>query len=102
MSARTGRLLAAAVRLLLLLLAVLTLLPASSAGAQAADQPPAADGAPGEAAAQLAERHRPVLQLKAQDGTCDPDGEPYAPIPVDAVLGNPRCCCARWATPTRS
>ncbi|MEZ5264337.1 MAG: Vps62-related protein [Acidimicrobiales bacterium] len=31
-----------------------------------------------------------MLQLKAQDGTCDPDGEPYAPIPVDAVLGNPQ------------
>ena len=42
-----------------------------------------------DAARELAERHAPIVMIKAQDGPCDPDGEPYAPTSVDIVLDNP-------------
>ncbi len=48
----------------------------------ASDDPTSAD------ALTLAERHAPVVVLKAQSGPCDPDGEPFAPMPVDVVLDN--------------
>ncbi|MEO1061418.1 MAG: hypothetical protein AAFZ07_08365 [Actinomycetota bacterium] len=51
-----------------------------AAGAQQGDRDPAAE---------LAERHAPVLVLKAQDDECDTDGEPYLPTSVDIVLDNP-------------
>jgi len=38
---------------------------------------------------ELAERHAPVIMLKAQDDECDPDGEPYRPESVEIVLDNP-------------
>ncbi|MCP3856467.1 MAG: Vps62-related protein [Actinomycetia bacterium] len=40
-------------------------------------------------AQQLADRYAPVMVLKAQDGPCDPEGEPYAPTNVEIVLDNP-------------
>lgn len=42
-----------------------------------------------EAARALAERHAPIVMIKAQDGPCDADGEPYAPTSIDIVLDNP-------------
>jgi hypothetical protein len=42
-----------------------------------------------EAARELAERHAPIVMIKAQDGPCDAAGEPYAPTSVDIVLDNP-------------
>lgn len=36
----------------------------------------------------LAERHAPLVMVAAQDGACDPDGEPYRPMSVDLVLDN--------------
>ena len=41
------------------------------------------------AALQLAEQYVPVLMLKEQQDECDPDGEQYEPIDVEAILGNP-------------
>jgi hypothetical protein len=38
---------------------------------------------------ELVEKYAPVVMLKAQDGPCDPDGEPYSPQAVDIVLDNP-------------
>ncbi len=38
---------------------------------------------------ELVEKYAPIVMLKAQDGPCDPDGEPYAPQSVDIVLDNP-------------
>lgn len=49
----------------------------------------AQDGGDVSAEQQLAERYAPIVMLKAQDGPCDPDGEPYAPTSVDIVLDNP-------------
>ncbi|HEX7095511.1 MAG TPA: hypothetical protein VF183_06495, partial [Acidimicrobiales bacterium] len=44
-----------------------------------------------ESAAQvLAARYAPVMMLKHHPKECSKVGEPYAPIPVDAVLGNPQ------------
>lgn len=40
-------------------------------------------------AQELAERYAPIVMVKAQDGPCDADGEPYEPAPVDIVLDNP-------------
>jgi hypothetical protein len=42
----------------------------------------------GDAAQQLADRYAPIFMLKAQDEQCDTYGEPYAPMSVDALLGN--------------
>lgn len=47
-------------------------------------------GAEQAAARQLAQRYAPLLMLQAQSEECDPDGEPYAPASVEAVLGNPQ------------
>ncbi len=38
---------------------------------------------------QLVEKFAPIMMLKAQDASCDPNGEPYAPQSVDIVLDNP-------------
>jgi hypothetical protein len=43
-----------------------------------------------DAAQELAERYAPVIMLKAQDEACDTYGEPFAPMGVDALLGNPQ------------
>lgn len=42
------------------------------------------------AAQRLADRHAPVMMLKAQEHPCDTKGEQYAPTSVDIVLGNPQ------------
>ena len=38
---------------------------------------------------QLVEKYAPIVMLKAQEESCDPDGEPYSPQAVDIVLDNP-------------
>ena len=48
----------------------------------------AAVDATSDQAQELAERYAPIVMLKEQTGACDPDGEPYAPMSVDVVLGN--------------
>jgi hypothetical protein len=37
----------------------------------------------------LAEKYAPIVALKQQTGLCDPEGEPYRPVPADVVLGRP-------------
>lgn len=68
-------------RLLAVLVPVLALAgsfpSAAAAGAQDAD-----------AAQVLAERYAPIVMVKAQDEECDTYGEPFAPMPVDVLLGN--------------
>ena len=54
-------------------------MPASAQGVTAADDPVTA----------LAERHAPIIMVKAQDWPCDANGEPYGPAPIDIVLDNP-------------
>jgi hypothetical protein len=58
----------------------------------AAQQPPgpasAGDRAEARAESDLARRHVPVIMLKAPDHDCDTNGEPFAPMAVDTVLGN--------------
>jgi hypothetical protein len=39
---------------------------------------------------ELAERYAPILVTKDQGGPCDKEGEPYRPVSVDAVLGDPQ------------
>ena len=40
-------------------------------------------------ARELAARYAPIVVVRNQDGSCDRDGEPYRPVPVDTVLGVP-------------
>jgi hypothetical protein len=80
-----ARLRAATTRILLVALLLAGSLTALSSAAGAEDL---ARENP-DAAQELAERYAPVIVLKAQDGACDPDGEPYAPTSVDIVLDNP-------------
>jgi hypothetical protein len=47
----------------------------------------ASDGSP--AAQQLAEKHAPVIVLRRYDELCSGTGEPFVPMTVDPVLGNP-------------
>ena len=56
----------------------MTLLAIDSGVARAQDDP----------AQELADRYAPIMKLKAQEEECDSDGEPYAPMSVDAVLDN--------------
>ena len=48
---------------------------------------PATDAA--DPARQLVDRYAPIIGLKDQEAACDADGEPYYPVSVDVVLGNP-------------
>jgi hypothetical protein len=43
----------------------------------------------GSSAQQLADRYAPVVVLRRHDGACGDPGEPFVPMMVDAVLGNP-------------
>ncbi|MAT07063.1 MAG: hypothetical protein CL424_18675 [Acidimicrobiaceae bacterium] len=61
---------------------IATLVGATTAGAGA---PEPSD----DSARELAERFAPIVMIKQQEQTCDPDGEPYAPAAVDIVLDNP-------------
>jgi len=45
---------------------------------------------PEDSARELADRHAPVMMLKAQENLCDTKGEQYAPTMVDVVLDNPQ------------
>ncbi len=47
------------------------------------------DTAGGDPAQELADKHAPVMMLKAQEFPCDTNGEMYAPTSVDVVLDNP-------------
>lgn len=59
---------------------LITLVPTTPARAtEVADDP----------ARQLAERFRPVIQIKEQRYDCDPEGEAWTPTDVDVVIGNP-------------
>ena len=42
-----------------------------------------------DAERELAERYVPVMMLQTQPEPCSPDGEPFVPMPVEAVLDNP-------------
>ena len=41
------------------------------------------------AAQQLADRYVPIVRVRTQPAPCSSDGEPFVPMPVDPVLGNP-------------
>src|SRR3954447_1168812 len=45
--------------------------------------------APGSAAQQLAERYAPDVVVRRHDSVCSDTGEPFIPMTVDGVLGNP-------------
>ena len=65
-----------------------TLVAPGDVRAQTSDD---ANGDPGrdtELERQLAERHAPIVVVKDQRGPCDSDGEPFAPMSVDLILGN--------------
>lgn len=47
---------------------------------------------------QLIERYAPIVALKNQTSTCDSKGEPYFPVAVEAVLGDPTITLKRGAT----
>ena len=49
----------------------------------------AQDGSTVSPEQELVEQYAPIMMLKAQDGPCDSEGEPYAPQSVDIVLDNP-------------
>lgn len=51
--------------------------------------PAAAQESVTDAARELAERHVPVIMLQEQPTECSEEGEPYLPMPVDAILDNP-------------
>ena len=70
------------------LLLVLLLAPTAWTGAVAAPQPVSSTGA-GTPAQQLAERHAPLILVQHQEKPCG-EGEPYTPMSVDALLGNPQ------------
>jgi hypothetical protein len=61
-------------------LAVAGAFAASPVDAQADDAAPAQE---------LVEKYAPIMMLKEQEASCDPDGEPYAPQSVEIVLDNP-------------
>ena len=58
--------------------------PPVQAQAQDTDDPNLDD-----VAQMLAERYVPVMMLQSQPEPCSPEGEPFVPMPVDAVLDNP-------------
>ena len=62
----------------------------AAVGAALTPAPALAQGEPSISPEQeLVDTYAPILVLKAQDASCDPDGEPYAPQSVDIVLDNP-------------
>src|SRR5688572_4414561 len=67
-------------------LAVL-LIPALVTGAARAHSVPASAG--DSPAQQLADRHAPIILVQEQEEPCG-SGEPYTPMAVDALLGNPQ------------
>jgi hypothetical protein len=63
-------------------LLVVAVVPPAGAQVVTTDSPSPAE--------RLAATYAPVVVLVAQDGECDRRGEPYEPMDVDAVLGNPQ------------
>ncbi|MDH5520327.1 MAG: Vps62-related protein [Acidimicrobiia bacterium] len=49
-------------------------------------------------ALELAEKYAPIMMLKAQEATCDENGEPYAPTSVDILMGNPEILLRQLGT----
>ncbi|MGC4106536.1 MAG: hypothetical protein QM753_09355 [Thermomicrobiales bacterium] len=101
---------------IVLVLLVLPLLTVPSAFAQTPDASPGtaipgdgtpaaappADATPVGAAStasspeqQLIEKYAPIMALKDQTSVCDTDGEPYFPVAVEAVLGDPTVALKR-------
>jgi hypothetical protein len=74
-------------RAILAVLAALALLPLVLPS-------PAAAARPG-AAAELAEKHVPIVRLERQEGACDTKGEAYGPSSVNPILGNPQFTLVR-------
>jgi hypothetical protein len=62
--------------------ALLGSVPASAAASEVVDPTSAA-------AQQLAQRYAPDIVVRRYDSLCADDGEPFVPMTVDAVLGNP-------------
>ncbi len=75
----------------LLVVGVLTL-SATAAGAEDLA------GSDPDGARQLAEKYAPIMMLKAQAAPCDADGEPYGPMSVDVLLGNPEILLRQLGT----
>ena len=76
--------LVAAATLVVLLTALAGGLAAAAPDGSTADE----RSSTGADALELAERHAPVVMVTPQERECDPDGEPFAPMSVDLVLGN--------------
>jgi hypothetical protein len=51
---------------------------------------PSTVGAQADDVQELADRYAPIMMLRAHASECDPDGEPFAPMAVDALLDNPQ------------
>lgn len=69
---------------------VLTSLLPDPAVAQTVDLVPVETHPSSSPEQQLVDRYAPVLYLKRQRNACDTSGEPYMPLPVEAVLGDPQ------------
>lgn len=75
----------------LMLLIVLTGLLPDPASAQApAGLAPVETHPSSSPEQQLVERYAPIVYLKRQRFACDTSGEPYTPLPVEAILGDPQ------------
>lgn len=72
------------------LLAATLLLAGRARPAEAEAGPSSTSWQPTAAERQLAQKYAPVMMLKQHPAECSKDGEPYTPIPVDVVLGNPQ------------
>src|SRR3954447_6381841 len=53
------------------------------------EAPASADTSSGSAAQQLADRYRPIVMLRSYPEVCGDTGEPFVPMRVDPILGNP-------------
>ena len=73
--------------MLVLILLALEALPATIA-AQELDSPQVVTDLTPEQ--ELVERYAPVIYLKRQRQVCDTRGEPYVPLPIDAILADPQ------------
>ncbi|MDH3752728.1 MAG: hypothetical protein OEU32_02550, partial [Acidimicrobiia bacterium] len=76
-----GRKIGLAALLAMMVLGIVVLAPPALADDLAETEP--------EGALELAEKYSPIIMLKAQEGACDQDGEPYGPTSVDILLDNP-------------
>lgn len=58
-----------------------------------------AEPRPISAEEELAQKYAPVVYVAAQEKPCDPAGEAFEPLPVEAVLGNPGVVLRRESDP---